>query len=65
MSKPAIVHQASNPNGRSVVIRFDIEWDEYTVQFFENNDYLHLSDYYTPHWDDAHSTAISYLERKF
>lgn len=65
MPKPAIVYQGSNPNGRSVVIRKDIEWGEYVVQFFDGANYLHLSDYFTPQWDDAHSTATLYLEGKF
>lgn len=65
MAKPAIVHQASNPNGRSIVIRKDIEWEEYIVQFFDGAEYLSLSDYHTSYWPDAHATAMLYLERGF
>lgn len=65
MSKPTIVYQGSNPNGRSVVIRKNIVWDEYVVQFFDGAEYLHICDYFTPHWEDAHQTATLYLEGKF
>ena len=65
MARPSIVHQASDPNGRSIVIRKDPEWDEYIVQFFDGAQYLHLSDYFTPQWDDAHATAMLYLKKGF
>lgn len=61
MARPSIVHQASNPNGRSIVIRKDNEWEEYIVQFFDGDEYLSLSDYHTSHWEDAHATAHLYL----
>lgn len=63
MARPSIVHQASEPkSNRNIVIRKDDEWEEYIVQFFNDGEYLHLSDYHTSHWEDAHATAMLYLK---
>lgn len=52
-------------NNRRTVIRKDADTQEFIVQFFEDDEYLHLSDYFTPDWQDAHATATLYLERRF
>ena len=60
-----IVFTGSNPNGRSVKVRWDREWKEYTVQFFKDGDYLNLSDYYTDNHEDAITTACKHLNGEF
>jgi hypothetical protein len=60
-----IIFTGSNPNGRSVKVRWDREWNEYTVQFFLNGEYLHLSDYHTDHKGDAMDTAQFHLNKEY
>jgi len=60
-----IIYSGSNPNGRSVKVRYSSDWNEYTVQFFLNGEYLHLSDYHTDHKGDAMDTAQFHLNKEF
>lgn len=60
-----IIFTGSNPNGRSVKVRYSSDWNEYTVQFFIKGEYLHLSDYHTDHKGDAMDTAQSHLNKEF
>ena len=56
-----IVYSGSNPNGRKVVVRYNREYREYTVQFHLKEEYLHRCDYYTDDFGDAIATAQSHL----
>ncbi len=56
-----IIYRGSNPNGRSVVVRRDTEWNQYIVQFFENGEYLHKADAFTSCKQDALDTAQYHL----
>ena len=60
-----IIYSGSSPNGRSVKVRWNSEWQEYIVQFFLNGEYLNLSDYYTTHKDDAMDTAQAHLNKEY
>lgn len=60
-----IIFTGSNPNGRSVKVRYSSDWNEYTVQFFLNGEYLHLSDYHTDHKGDAMDTAQFHLNKEY
>ena len=60
-----IIFTGSNPNGRSVKVRRDVEWNQYIVQFFIKDEYLHLSDYYTSCKQDAFDTAYSHLNKEY
>ena len=60
-----IIFTGSNPNGRSVKVRYSSDWNEYTVQFFIKGEYLHLSDYHTDHMGDAMDTAQFHLNKEF
>ena len=60
-----IIFQGSNPNGRSVKVRRDTEWNQYIVQFFIEGEYLHLCDYFTSCKDDAMDTAQSHLNKEY
>ena len=63
MARAPIVHKARDPkSNRNIVIRKDNEWEEYIVQFFDDGEYLSLSDYHTSHWEDAHATAMLFLK---
>lgn len=39
------------------VVRFDVEWQEYVVQYYSNGVWLDNSDYHTEYRDDAFDTA--------
>lgn len=60
-----IIFTGSNPNGRSVKVRWDREWNEYTVQFFIKGEYLSLADYYTDNHEDAIATACNHLNKEY
>ena len=60
-----IIFQGSNPNGRSVKVRWDRDYKEYTVQFFIEGEYLSLSDYFTDNHEDAITTACSHLNKEY
>lgn len=60
-----IIFNGSNPNGRSVKVRWDRDWKEYTVQFFIKDEYLNLADYYTTDHLDAMTTAYAHLNKEY
>jgi hypothetical protein len=60
-----IIYSGSNPNGRSVKVRWNAEWQEYIVQFFIKDEYLSLADYYTTHKGDAMDTAQAHLNKEY
>lgn len=44
-------------NGKSAIVRFDVEWQEYVVQFYSDGIHMDASDYHTDYRDDAFDTA--------
>lgn len=44
-------------NGKSAIVRFDVDWQEYVVQFYSNGVHMDASDYHTEYRDDAFDTA--------
>ena len=44
-------------NKKVAVVRFDVEWQEYVVQFYADGVHMDNSDYHTPCRDDALDTA--------
>lgn len=42
---------------KAAIVRFDVEWQEYVVQFYANNVWMDNSDYYTDCRGDAIETA--------
>ena len=44
-------------NGKSAIVRFDVDWQEYVVQFYSNGVHMDNCDYYADYRDDAFDTA--------
>jgi hypothetical protein len=57
-----IIYRGSNPNGRSVVVRRDTEWNQYIVQFFDGETYLFKADAYATDRVEAFDTAQHWLK---
>ena len=60
-----MVYSGSNPDGRKVIVRWNRDYKEYTVQFFIKDEYLSLADYYTDNHEDAILTACNHLNKEY
>lgn len=44
-------------NGNSAIVLYDVDWQDFIVQFYSNGVHMDGSDYYTYYCEDAFDTA--------